>query len=101
MALHILQDMQQCVRVLGYTDLRIEYILLLLCCFSKRRGDVRMLRFDEFQDTECIIGALLSELNDISTSIEEYHVAFRREIETIDLRAVSDSLSLHAGCVLS
>ena len=42
MALHVLQNMQQCVRVLGYTDLRIEYILLLLCCFSKRRGDVRM-----------------------------------------------------------
>lgn len=47
MAFHVLQNMQQCVRVLGFTDLRIEYILLLLCCFTKRRGDVEPNLFNE------------------------------------------------------
>ena len=30
---HILQNMTESVRVLGFTDLRIEHILLLLCCY--------------------------------------------------------------------
>lgn len=32
--------MQQCVRVLGFTDLRVEHILLLLCCYINYHDEV-------------------------------------------------------------
>lgn len=64
LAYHLLQNMTQCVRVLGFTDLRIEHILLLLCCYCN------------YQSAETsMVDQLLGELLDISAGIEDYHVA--------------------------
>ena len=67
--------MQQCVRVLGFTDLRVEHILLLLCCYIIYHDEVGLEFGRQSQDSETIVGALLSELNDVSTRIEEYQVS--------------------------
>ena len=32
--------MTECVRVIGFTDLRIEHILLLLCCYCNHNDSV-------------------------------------------------------------
>lgn len=56
--------MSQCVRVLGFTDLRIEHILLLLCCYCNYMNS----------ENEIVVNQLLGELLDISAGIEDYHV---------------------------
>lgn len=52
-----------CVRVLGFTDLRIEHILLLLCCHC-----------NYLSAETATVDQLLGELLDISAGIEDYHV---------------------------
>lgn len=72
LAYHLLQNMTQCVRVLGFTDLRIEHILLLLCCYCN------------YMNAEtATVDQLLGELLDISAGIEDYHVVlgFDRHVE--------------------
>lgn len=64
LAYHLLQNMSQCVRVLGFTDLRIEHILLLLCCYCNYLNSAN----------EIVVNQLLGELLDISAGIEDYHV---------------------------
>ena len=63
LAYHLLQNMTQCVRVLGFTDLRIEHILLLLCCHC-----------NYLSAETATVDQLLGELLDISAGIEDYHV---------------------------
>lgn len=64
LAYHLLQNMSQCVRVLGFTDLRIEHIILLLCCYCNYLNS----------ENEMVVNQLLGELLDISAGIEDYHV---------------------------
>ena len=64
LAYHLLQNMSQCVRVLGFTDLRIEHISLLLCCYCNYLKS----------ENEMVVNQLLGELLDISAGIEDYHV---------------------------
>ena len=57
--------MAECVRVLGFTDLRIEHVLLTLCCYCNRQGG-RM-------DVDAV-KQLIGELMDISSGIGDFHV---------------------------
>ena len=63
-AYHFLQNMTECVRVIGFTDLRIEHILLLLCSYCNHSDPSNALT----------VKNLLGELEDISIGIEDYHV---------------------------